>query len=325
MSKLHAWHDSDISKEAPSGADRRPLQEETSKRASPFPSHSQTFFHQSSKLIHPVRYGFSDSYTDLPISVYSHLSTRVIEATPSETSMSGQLEGGPLVRPDPIPTLLLAMERIWYSSPQKSLQHLLNLIKSTTYRFLDALATLCTFAPLCDAAAVVVGSEQGCAHLYISAQPAISPELQTLIRELLPHVQSLPGTPLTMLDVSKGGFNVGMLQTLKPLTTTPDHQIIIAVFRACHAKFRESVAGEGGCRALLSALRKQAKNQPKSRGELETLSAKLDYLLKATSRDAKKLSDVDVLSVYYTADDVLRSMERMKTVLPPIGKAVQFD
>ena len=227
--------------------------------------------------------------------------------------------------PDPISTLLLAMERIWYSCPQKSLQHLLHLIDSTSYRFLDALATLCTFAPQCDAAAAVVGSEEGCAHLYISATPAASPELHALVRGLLPRVQALPGTPSTVLDVSKRGFDSRMLESLKPLTATPDHQIVVTVFRACHAKFRASVTGEGGCRALLAALRKQAKSEPKSRGELEGLSAKLDCLLRMTSRDAERFSDAEVLGLYYTAHDVLRCMEGMKTALPPIGEAVQFD
>ncbi|KAM5538021.1 hypothetical protein V8D89_008218 [Ganoderma adspersum] len=164
----------------------------------------------------------------------------------------------------------------------------------------------------------MVGSEEGCANLYISVRPAASPELQALVRELLPHVQSLPGTPSTVLDVSKGGFDVGMLESLKPLITTPDYQLIIAVFRACHAKFRASVTGEGECWALLAALRKQAHSQPKFRGKLEKLSAKLDYLLKVTSGGIEQFSDVEVLGLYYTADDVLRSTKRMKEVLPTI-------
>ena len=170
--------------------------------------------------------------------------------------------------PDPISTLLLAMQRIWYDRPQRSLEHLLHLIGSTSYHFLDALATLCASTPNCAAAATVMGSEDDRSRLYISAQPTASPELQALVHKLLDLVQSLPNTPSTVLDVPKNGFDVERLKSLQLDVATPDHQVVIAVFRACYTKFGESVTGEGGCRDLLTALPKPSGKRVRSRGEL---------------------------------------------------------
>ncbi|KAI1791685.1 hypothetical protein LXA43DRAFT_390195 [Ganoderma leucocontextum] len=217
--------------------------------------------------------------------------------------------------PDPIPTLLLAMQKIWHYRPERSLDNLLHLIGSKSYRFLDAIATLCTFTPECDAAAAMMGSEKDRGQLCISVRPAASPELQVLVQKLLPLVQSLPNTPSTLLDVSKAGFDISkMLKSLD--TATPDHQIIIAVFRACYPKFCASVTAKGGCPDLLAALPKHG--QTGFRGELKTLSAKLDYLLNAASRDVDGFSDAELLRLYYTADDVLVSTMRMRARLPTI-------
>ena len=222
--------------------------------------------------------------------------------------------------PDPISTLLLAMQRIWYDRPQRSPEHLLHLIGSTSYHFLDALATLCAFTPDCAAAATVMGSEDDRSRLYISAQPTASPELQALVHKLLDLMQSLPNTPSTVLDVPRSGFNVEKLKSMSLDAATPDHQIIIAVFRACYAKFGESVTGEGGCRDILAALPKPSGKRARSRGEVEKLSVKLNYLLEMVSRDVESVRDDELLRLYYTADDISRSMKRMQTSSHPLGK-----
>ena len=221
--------------------------------------------------------------------------------------------------PDPISTLLLAMQRIWYDRPQRSLEHLLHLIGSTSYHFLDALATLCAFTPDCSAAATVMGSEDDRIRLYISAQPTAPPELQALAQKLLDLMQPYASKSSTVLD-RKGGFGIETLKSMSLDTTTPDHQVIIAVFRACHTKFGESITGEGGCRDLLAALQKPSK-QAWSRGELETLSAKINHLLEMVSRDIKSTLDDELLRLYYAADDILQSTKHIpQTNLHAVGK-----
>ncbi|KAI1795144.1 hypothetical protein LXA43DRAFT_66191 [Ganoderma leucocontextum] len=213
--------------------------------------------------------------------------------------------------PDPISTLLVAMESIWRDSPQKPLEHVSHVIGSRFYGFLDALATLCAFAPQCDAAAAVMGCERNDGRLYISVKPVASPELRVLVQELLDLVKSLPDTtPSTVLGVSEG-FDV---ETFKSLDmATPDHQIIISIYRACHAKFRVCATR---CRALLTDLPKRG--QRGFRDEWDTLSEKLNYLLDVASRDVDEVSDAEFLGLYYTVDDVLRSTMPMRKVLPSI-------
>ncbi len=98
---------------------------------------------------------------------------------------------------------------------------------------------------------------------------------------------------------------------------TADHQVIITVYRACHAKFCASVTGEGGCRPLLEALPKRGETG--FQDEWETLSAKLDYLLNGTSRDVEELSDADYVGLHYAAEYVLKFTLRQREVLPSVG------
>ncbi|PIL24478.1 hypothetical protein GSI_14232 [Ganoderma sinense ZZ0214-1] len=138
------------------------------------------------------------------------------------------------------------------------------------------------------------GLQEGSGRLYISVQPAASPELQALVRELWPLVQSIsrPGTPSAVLDVLKGGFDIGMLES-ESMQSLP-----ISPLSAVHL-----TPTLFNLLAALSTPREQGKSQPRFRDELKALPAKLDYLLKAASKDVGQFSDVELLGLYYTVDE----------------------
>ncbi|KAI1782065.1 hypothetical protein LXA43DRAFT_1151493 [Ganoderma leucocontextum] len=148
-------------------------------------------------------------------------------STPSETTTLNRLS-----------SILLALRRMRRPSPEKILHHLDDPVPSDDddYDYLDALATLCSFAAQCDSVSAVVEHDTQSNRLYLATSPSPPSTLRDRLPALIDVIQKLCGTRPSSSETGGRSELEGSLNH-----NTPTQNFIIEVYRVCHAKLLDAV------------------------------------------------------------------------------------
>ena len=130
--------------------------------------------------------------------------------------------------PDIISSILLAAWQINAPKPEWALRHLVNPTPSKDYRYLDAIATLCSFVPQCEyaSAAIVLGVESN--HLYIATSPTAPPTLWKTMPVWIRRMQAIKSANINLESASSSDNN------------GPVGSFIADVYRICYQNLLDS-------------------------------------------------------------------------------------
>ncbi|PIL26760.1 hypothetical protein GSI_11175 [Ganoderma sinense ZZ0214-1] len=226
--------------------------------------------------------------------------------------MSTLTEGTP--SPDIVSSILLAMWQMHVSCPEKVLPHLVNPPPPNDYRFLDALATLCSFVPECERASAAIELGTDFSHLYIATRPPTSATLREAMPAWIRLMQQMADIDIMSSSSVKGRIDP------KPGGSSEDpgpiENFIAGVCRVCYAKLLDSVIDDDAddlLQELSDASEARMEDFRLKASERPTLIEGLKVMVRMAEQHAASSSSItteEIMRLYAAARAVAKFKDR---------------
>ena len=131
--------------------------------------------------------------------------------------------------PDIISSILLAAWQINGPKPERALRHLVNPTPPKDYRYLDTIATLCSFVPQCEYASAAIELGVDSNHLYIATSPTAPPTLRKAMPAWIRQMQAIKSANINSEPAGSSDNN------------EPVRSFIADVYRICYQKLLNSL------------------------------------------------------------------------------------